>query len=314
MIAIRCSSNKSPRAVRASFPGGSNRRPGLQRAARTPRSIRSASSTSRDVSASKVAGRPGRLVGEGRDGILPARRTQCESLGRAALPRIARRSTPKASARAGEPWIADLGAEIRDAALDYKSSSGADRTVALGWTRLALVTDSGRHRLDLRVSDAADLDLAVALEANAGARQPHSANCRSAGASRARRGSSICCRSSSKAIDNASGEAALDFTVAGRVAAPVLEGEARLARARSTSTCRTFACGTSSATMRLKDTALTLDATGKAGEGTLDIDGRFGWRDRRLNGDLSADRRSAAARERAGGARLRVAGPEFHAR
>ena len=52
-----CSSNKSPRAVRASFPGGLNRRPSLQRAARTPRSIPSASSTRRDVSASKGAGR-----------------------------------------------------------------------------------------------------------------------------------------------------------------------------------------------------------------------------------------------------------------
>ena len=33
----------------------------------------------------------GRLVGEGRDGILPARSTQCKALGRAALPWIARR-------------------------------------------------------------------------------------------------------------------------------------------------------------------------------------------------------------------------------
>ena len=62
----------------------------------------------------------------------------------------------KASGRAGEPWIADLEAEIRDASLTYQSASGADRTVALGRTRLALDSDAGRHRLNLRVSDAAD--------------------------------------------------------------------------------------------------------------------------------------------------------------
>ena len=71
----------------------------------------------------------------------------------------------EASALAGRPWVADVRAEIRDAALVYQSSSGADRTVALGLTRLELVTDAERHRLDLKVSDAADLDLAVALEA-----------------------------------------------------------------------------------------------------------------------------------------------------
>jgi translocation and assembly module TamB len=39
-------------------------------------------------------------------------------------------------------------------------------------------------------------------------------------------------------------------------------------------------------TLRLHDTRLTLDAEGKAGDGTLAIDGQLGWRDRRLNGEL----------------------------
>ena len=71
----------------------------------------------------------------------------------------------EASGHAGKPWIANVHAEIRDAALIYQSSSGKDRTVELGLTRATLVSDAERHRLELRVSDAADLDLAVNLEA-----------------------------------------------------------------------------------------------------------------------------------------------------
>src|SRR6185295_3003802 len=41
----------------------------------------------------------------------------------------------EASGHAGAPWIANVHAEIRDATLVYKSSSGADRTVELGLTR-----------------------------------------------------------------------------------------------------------------------------------------------------------------------------------
>jgi translocation and assembly module TamB len=39
--------------------------------------------------------------------------------------------------------------------------------------------------------------------------------------------------------------------------------------------------------MRLADTTLALDASGKAGDGTLAINGRLGWRDRRLAGELA---------------------------
>ena len=78
----------------------------------------------------------------------------------------------RASGKPGEPWIADLRAEIRDAALSYKSTSGADRTVELGLTRLTLASDAKRHRLDMRMSDAADIDFTVALEAERVADRP----------------------------------------------------------------------------------------------------------------------------------------------
>ena len=192
----------------------------------------------------------------------------------------------EASARAGEAWIADLRAEIRDATLEYKSASGADRTVALGLARLALVSDSARHRLDLRVSDAADLDLAVELEA---ARIAGSSigDLPLSGSVKGRTRQLHLLPLLVETIDNASGEAALNFSVAGRVAAPALEGEARLRQGSLDFYLSNLRLRDLQATIRLQDTGLTLDATGKAGEGTLDIDGRVGWRDRRLNGELS---------------------------
>ncbi len=192
----------------------------------------------------------------------------------------------KASGRAGAPWIADLEAEIRDASLTYQSASGADRTVALGRTRLTLDSDAARHRLNLRVSDAAALDLAVALEA---VRLPDAAfaDLPLSGSVRGRTRQLNLLPMLVNAVDNASGDADLDFTVAGRVGAPVLAGEARVANGSLDFYQTNLRLRELRATLSLQDTSLTLDAAGKAGDGTLEIDGRLGWRDRRLNGELA---------------------------
>jgi translocation and assembly module TamB len=192
----------------------------------------------------------------------------------------------KASGREGQPWTADLEAEIRDASLTHQSASGADRTVELGLTRLVLDSDANRHRLDLRVSDAAALDLAVKLDAT---RLPGAsiADLPLAGSVRGRTRQLSLLPLLVDAIDNASGEADLDFTVAGRVGAPMLAGEARLADGALDFYLTNLRLRELQATLRLEDTSLTLDAAGKAGEGTLGIDGRLGWRNRRLNGELT---------------------------
>ena len=87
-------------------------------------------------------------------------------------------------------------------------------------------------------------------------------------------------------IDNASGELALDFTVAGRVAAPSLEGEARLSQGSLDFYQANLRLRDLQSTVRLKATSLTLDAEGKAGEGSLAINGGLRWQDRVLNGEL----------------------------
>ena len=191
----------------------------------------------------------------------------------------------EASGHAGAPWIANVHAEIRDATLIYKSSSGADRTVELGLTRATLVSDAERHRLDVRVSDADDLDLSVNLEA---LRVPGAdfGDLPVSGSVKGRTRQVGLLPLLIDQIDNASGNLALDFTVAGRVAAPSLEGEARLSEGSLDFYQANLRLSDLHSTVRLKSTSLTLDMAGKAGEGSLAINGGLRWQDRVLNGEL----------------------------
>ncbi len=192
----------------------------------------------------------------------------------------------RAAGRPGEPWTADVRAEIRDAALLYKSASGADRTVPLGLTRFTFLSEAERHRLDFQVINATDLDLTVTLEATRIAGRPIGElpiSGRVEGLSRQVGLLPLLVDT----IDNAGGDLALDFNVAGHVAAPALTGEARLINGSLDFYQSNLRLRDASATMRLMDTSLDLSAKGKVGEGTLDIDGRLGWRNRQLSGELT---------------------------
>jgi translocation and assembly module TamB len=191
----------------------------------------------------------------------------------------------EARGSAGAPWVAEVNAELKDASLAYQSASGADRSVEFGDTRVTLVSGVDRHRLDLRVSDAADLELTAHFEAE-----------RVPGLALGELPLSGSVKGSTRqlsllpllvdTIDNASGELALDFSAAGRVATPVLEGEARLAGGTLDFYQANLRLRELAATLRLEDTSLTLDAAGKAGDGTLGVNGRLGWRNRRLEGQM----------------------------
>ncbi len=192
----------------------------------------------------------------------------------------------QASGRAGEPWIADLRAEVRDASLSYQSAGGEDRRVELGLTRLTLASGPERHRLDLRVSDADDIELAIALEAT---RTPgvDLGDLPLRGSVKGRTRQLNLLPLLVDAIDGASGEAELDFSVAGRIAAPGLDGVARFRNGSLDFYQTNLRLRELSGAVRLQDASLSLDAAGKAGDGTLAIDGRLGWRERRLEGELT---------------------------
>lgn len=191
----------------------------------------------------------------------------------------------EASGGANTPWVANVDAQLENASLHYKSASGADRTVEFGDTRVTLVSDAARHRLDLKVSDADDLDLEAHLEA-ARIAGKKIGDLPVTGTVRGRTRQLSLLPLLVDTIDNASGELGLDFTVAGLVATPVIEGEARLSQGTLDFYQANLRLKELGATVRLKDTSLTLDAEGKAGDGKLAVNGRVGWRDRKPKGEL----------------------------
>jgi translocation and assembly module TamB len=199
------------------------------------------------------------------------------------------------SGSADTDWVANVNAELRDASLRFKSASGSDRTVEFGNTRATLVSDPAKHRLELRVSDAADLELAAQFQSE---RLPDRSigDLPLAGTIRGRTRQLDLLPLLVGEIDSASGELALDFTVGGTVAKPLLEGEARLHRGTLDFYQANLRLRELESTVRFEDSWLSLDATGKAGDGTLGVNGRLGWRDQVLEGELhlTGDRLLAA--------------------
>jgi translocation and assembly module TamB len=192
----------------------------------------------------------------------------------------------EASGRAGEPWIANLRAEVRDASLSYQSAGGDDRRVELGLTRLTLASGPDRHRLDLGISDAADIELTVALEA---LRTPgvDLGDLPLRGSVKGRTKQLNLLPLLVDAIDGASGVAELDFSVAGQIAAPKLDGVARFSDGTLDFYQTNLRLRDLNGAIRLQDASLSLDAAGRAGDGRLAIGGRLGWRERQLQGELT---------------------------
>ncbi len=192
----------------------------------------------------------------------------------------------RASARSGEPWLADAHADIRDGVLEYESASGKTHTVPMGRTTLAITSTAERHSLDLRVFDAADTSLTAELVATRAAGLPlgelpvtgklHGATQQLGLLPLLFTG-----------IDQAAGIVQLDLDVSGRLTAPELAGQVRLSRGALDFYQANLRLRELEATVALQRQLLELKATGKAGGGTMALDGRFGWQERRVSGVLT---------------------------
>ncbi|MGE3393145.1 MAG: translocation/assembly module TamB domain-containing protein [Steroidobacteraceae bacterium] len=192
----------------------------------------------------------------------------------------------RVSGRTGERWLADVRAEIRDAVLEYQSAGGAPRAVALGRTQLTVQSQADRHLLDLRITDADDIELAADLRALRSDDLPFRELPLTGSVRGATRQLSLL-PLLVEDIDLAAGHLALDLAVGGHVGAPSLLGEARLTEGALDFYPVNLRLRNLQATMRLQETAVGLKASATAGTGSLAIDGRIGWRDRRLGGELA---------------------------
>lgn len=192
----------------------------------------------------------------------------------------------RASGVAGQPWLAEVQAEIREALLQYESVSGKEQSIALGRTIMTLQSDPERHRLNLRLVDAVAADLTAELVAKRSADIPFG-ELPVTGSVRGATRQLELLPLLFEDIDHASGSLMLDLAVSGQLAAPQLQGEARLADGTLDFYQTNLRLRDIQATLALQEAGLGLRATATAGGGSLDIDGRLGWRERHLNGVLT---------------------------
>ena len=187
---------------------------------------------------------------------------------------------------AGAPWVADVRASIRDAFLDYRSASGAERSIGLGRTDLLLASTAARHDLTVRLTDATDTELTADLSAN---RPPgvDFAELPVTGTVRGATRQLVVLPLFFEDIDLASGHLSADFQVAGHVATPQLTGEVRLTQGALDFYQANLRLRELEATLGLQESGLLLRAHAKAGAGTLDLDGRLHWQERHLAGVLA---------------------------
>lgn len=192
----------------------------------------------------------------------------------------------QASGGAGRPWQSELRAQIEDAALTYQAASGQPRTVELGRTLLALQSTPERHRLEFTLVDAAETELAAELVAT-----------RIEGVPLAQLPIAGTVTGSTRQlqllplllpdIDRSSGRLALRVAVSGTAGAPQLSGTARLEHGSLDFYQANLRLREIEADLGLQASDLTLRASAQAGEGALAIDGRVGWRERRITGTLA---------------------------
>jgi translocation and assembly module TamB len=192
----------------------------------------------------------------------------------------------RASGVAGQPWLAEVQAEIREALFQYESASGKEQSIALGRTIMTLQSDPERHRLNLRLVDAVAADLTAELVAERSAGVPFSELPVTGSVRGATRELGLL-PLMFEDIDHASGSLVLDLAVSGRLAAPRLQGEVRLADGTLDFYQANLRLRDIQATLALQETGLDLRATATAGGGSLSVDGRLGWQERHLNGVLT---------------------------
>lgn len=191
-----------------------------------------------------------------------------------------------ASAKAGQPWVANLQADIQDGMLEYESASGKTRQVPMGRTQLAARSTAERHTVSLRVLDASDTSLTAELTATRVAGLPFGELPVTGNLHGVTQQLGLL-PIVFTGIDQAAGVLQVDLAVGGKLAAPALSGQARLARGSFDFYQTNLRLRDTDATVALRQDTLELQATATAGGGSLGIDGRLGWQGRKLNGELA---------------------------
>jgi translocation and assembly module TamB len=192
----------------------------------------------------------------------------------------------RASGAPGRPWTATASGSLRDARLLYKTPSGRLEELDLGVTRIHVDSLPDRHRLSLVTEDTDALQLRgeATLERDERTALRDSRLQGSLQLATTRLGLLPLLVPE---IDRAAGALRADLQLSGSPASPAAGGTLVLSDAELDLYATNLRLRELGARVEFSDSGLTIESSGKAGDGSFRTGGKLGWQDRILRGTLT---------------------------
>ncbi|HEX2493343.1 MAG TPA: translocation/assembly module TamB domain-containing protein [Steroidobacter sp.] len=185
----------------------------------------------------------------------------------------------------GQPWLADAGMRIIDAAVIYRPPGSPPQTLNLGTGGLAATATPERIDFSFGVQAFTDTFLYASAEllrngSNDLMQLPLT------GEIRARAADANVLPLVFPEIDHAAGLVTANARVSGSLSAPEINGRIELAHGEFDSYRVNLALRELSLIADLANTALEFRGSGRAGDGQVALEGRFAWQDNKTHGDF----------------------------
>jgi translocation and assembly module TamB len=184
-----------------------------------------------------------------------------------------------------QPWQADAGARIIDAAIVYRPQGGKPETLNLGNGGLAATVKPERVDFSFGVQAFTDTFLfaSAQIERNGSNDLMHQPL---KGDMRARAADANILPLVFSEVDHAAGLLTANANIGGTLAAPEINGRVELSKGELDSYRVNFALRDLNLVASLANNGLDFRGTGRAGEGQLQADGRFTWSEGASSGNL----------------------------
>ena len=190
-----------------------------------------------------------------------------------------------ASGLPGKPWTGEAGMRIVDAAIVYTPQGAEPETLQLGNGGLAATATAERVEFSFGVQAFTD----TFLYANARLQRDGSNNLLHVpltGDIRARAGDANILPLAFPDIDHAAGVLTANANITGSLASPEVNGRIQLENGEFDSYRVNLALRQINLRADIANNGLDFTGKGRAGDGELDLDGRFRWQDRQSSGTL----------------------------
>lgn len=184
-----------------------------------------------------------------------------------------------------QPWQADAGARIIDAAIVYRPQGGKPETLNLGTGGLAATVKPERVEFSFGVQAFTDTFLFASAQIERNGRNDLM-HLPLKGDMRARAADANILPLVFSEVDHAAGLLTANANIGGTLAAPEINGRVELSKGELDSYRVNFALRDLNLVASLANNGLDFRGTGRAGDGELQTDGRFTWSEGASSGSL----------------------------